>query len=296
TQFRAPGIWARSILSLGHGVGLHRIDASDITRPKLHLSQGAVLGDAGYIDKDGGFFYCFNLFYPSIIPFNEIWCQRLHPPLSAQEVRTFANRFPPGTVMATEGIEVSQESDSPLKLDFVASAREGAVLVLPTGASHEEIIDPSRIYLYVKEHDVSWYQRLSGDSNDFVETPIPNGMLRIVTGVDRATYDMATFQTQEIYGNTETQMRFRYTQENSQSAWEGKSQAGPLLYNTGSFSDDGTRGAVPLNVISVALSPSQWSRHAAHILPRSVRNCQPLLRASAGISSHKGHHKTPFTR
>ncbi|KAF8972485.1 hypothetical protein BDZ97DRAFT_2070445 [Flammula alnicola] len=289
TQFRTPGVYARSILSLGNGVGIHHIEG-DIARPKFHLNQGACIGDVGYMNENGGFYYCFNVLYPSDHPIQRKEVppnfSPIQPPLSPEEVRTVSNHFTSGTVMATEGIEVSRISDSPLKVEFVTSAREGAILILPTGATREELIDPSRIYPYVKEHAASWYQWLNGDSGEIAETPISNGTLWVITGVDRVdSWAMATFPAQKIVGmNAEKQTRFKYNEENSNSAWEGDSQSRPLWYDAGRFSD-GVLGAVLLSVLSVALNPSQWSRHVAYIPPKCVRNCPVLPAPSLGLQA-----------
>ncbi|KAF8956735.1 hypothetical protein BDZ97DRAFT_1849664 [Flammula alnicola] len=288
SQFRAPEIYARSLLSFGSGVGLHHIEGN-VARPKYHLSQGAFVGDVGYMNENGAFCYCFNLFYPSDHPIQpKILPHKfspIHPPLSSEEVRIVSNHFAPGTIMATEGIEVSRVSDSPLQADFITSAREGAVLVLPNGAAREELVDPSRIFPYVKEHAISWYQLLNGDSDNVIERPVTNGTLWVVTGVDRVdSWATATFPAQKILRmKAESHIRFKYNEEISE-LWEGNSESKPLEYNAGRFSD-GTLGAVLLSVLSVALSPSQWSRHVAYVPPEFVRNCPVLPAPSRGLRS-----------
>lgn len=61
--------------------------------------------------------------------------------------------------------------------DFETSERSGAILVLPAGASREELVGPSKIYPYVKKHAISWYQYYNGDSDGESTVRIPNGTI-----------------------------------------------------------------------------------------------------------------------
>lgn len=60
------------------------------------------------------------------------------------------------------------------------------MLILPTGAGREDIVDPSRIHSYVKENAVSWYRYYNRDSEGKTRSPVSNGTIYVVTGVDRA--------------------------------------------------------------------------------------------------------------
>ncbi|KAF9475520.1 hypothetical protein BDN70DRAFT_883630, partial [Pholiota conissans] len=60
TPIRTGDIFARSLFSLGHGVGL----------PAEHRYNGAFIGDVGTITEFGSFAYSFNMFLPSTHPLN----------------------------------------------------------------------------------------------------------------------------------------------------------------------------------------------------------------------------------
>lgn len=308
SQFQTFGIYSRSILSLGKGVGPQYIKGADEGRPELHLRQGACIGDVGYLDESGSFFYCFNIFQPADHPIQRELIPKnfspILPPLSTDEVRVISNHFPAETVLATEGIEVTKKSESPLyiiflpnleplligiayrDIQFVTSSREGAVLILPNGTTREELVDSSRIYEYIKDHGTSWYQRLNGNSNDYVESPVPNGTLWVVTGVDRTdSYRMATFPSGQSFAKTTNQRtQFSYNETSPNSPWKDDNALRLMHYTSGNFSD-GTLGAVLLNVLAVAISPAEWRRNVAYVPPRSVANCPVLPSVVSGLRS-----------
>jgi hypothetical protein len=157
----------------------------------------------------------------------------------------------------------------PRKVEFKTSAREGAVLVLPTGAAREEFVDPSRIYPYIKEHAASWYQLYNGN-NDSVASHFPaaNGTLWVVIGVDRVnSWSTATFPARK--GDVGKDRQFIFNGDNLQSPWDDNTGPYRPVFDT-KFLTDGTQGAIFLRVMAVALSPSEWSRHVAYIPPESV--------------------------
>ncbi|CAA7271125.1 unnamed protein product [Cyclocybe aegerita] len=128
-------VYCRSLMSAGNG--FPPFDAIDDQSPASHIERGAGIGDVGYIDSEGTFVYCFNIFYPSDHPIQEDTMPRefvpIEPPLADWEVRTSQDHYPPGSVVAGEGVSFTSISQSPLKIAFSTSAREGAVLVLPEG-------------------------------------------------------------------------------------------------------------------------------------------------------------------
>ncbi|KAF8972493.1 hypothetical protein BDZ97DRAFT_836347 [Flammula alnicola] len=279
-----PRIYARSLLPLGNGFGLNVALGSE-SRPKLHMSQGAVIGDVGIMDSNGSFEFWFNLFLPPDHPNQPTKTMPpnfspLHPPLSKEELLTVPDHFPPGTVIASDGVKISRISSSPLKVEFETSAREGAALVLPTGASREDIIDPSRIYPYVKEHAIDWYQGYNGNGEIIAGEPVSNGTVWVITGVDRSTsWAMATFP--EDSSNSGKYTRFKYNGENSESVWEDDQRCSPD-YQLQNFSD-GTQGAIFLRVLAVALSPLEWSGHVTHIPSDCVPHYTVLSTPRVGL-------------
>jgi hypothetical protein len=155
------------------------------------------------------------------------------------------------------------------KVQFKSFAREGAVLVLPTGAARQELVNPSRIYPYLKEHAASWYQFYNGNNATVApDLPTANGTLWVVIGVDRVTtWATATFPVQKQ--DVGKPRQFMFNGENPESPWENSSGQNMPEFESRILAD-GTQGAIFLRVMALALSPLEWSRHVAYIPPESV--------------------------
>jgi hypothetical protein len=115
TPLRRGEIYARSLLSLGNGVGLQNI-VGDLGRPKAHFENGALIGDVGSIDESGSFSYCFNIFFPRNHDINRRGLPQeftpFEPPLSVDDIVLTTNIFEPGTILASEGIAISRLPNS----------------------------------------------------------------------------------------------------------------------------------------------------------------------------------------
>ncbi|KAF9475528.1 hypothetical protein BDN70DRAFT_248559 [Pholiota conissans] len=220
TSMQGGDVYARSFFRLGNGLGL--LDKiGNLNRPKMHFDNGSLIGDLGTIDEEGCFNHCCNIFFPAnhsvhvalpqdFVPF--------HPPLSDDDCIVTPNVFEPGTILTSEGVDISQVPNSKWKTEFKTSAREGAVLVLPTGASREELADPSKLYPYIKEHATSWYQFYNQNSDHIASAYIPNGTLYLVIGVDRATsWSTATFPLGSE--DTAKQRQFIYNGDTPLTPW-----------------------------------------------------------------------------
>ncbi|KAF9473879.1 hypothetical protein BDN70DRAFT_997415 [Pholiota conissans] len=277
------------MLSLGHA-GVYHV-GGNINRPKYHIAQGGFLGDVGWLNERGSFSYCFNIFYPPDHPIQYTKgrvpqnFRPFEPPLSPVDVRTHPNYLPPGAILCTEGVRYSQSSASPLKAEFIVNAQEGAVLVLPDGATREELVNPSAIHAYVNEHAVTWYQLFNGDNDGTTENPVANGTLLVVTSVVRAkSWVMAIFPFQ---GNNVVQyaknVRFKYDAEAIRYPWEQITKWHPINYQY-ERAAEGEVGAVLLGGLSMALSPSLWSNNVAYILLDSVQSCPVLLVPPMGLN------------
>lgn len=112
---RSSEIYARSLLSLGNGVGLQNI-TGDLARPKEHFDNGAFVGDVGSIGESGSFSYCFNIFFPRAHPINKNELPQdftpFEPPLSADDYNLTSNIFKSGAILTSEGITVSRIPNS----------------------------------------------------------------------------------------------------------------------------------------------------------------------------------------
>lgn len=164
------------------------------------------------------------------------------------------------------------------------------MLVLPTGATREDLIDPPRFYPYLKEHAASWYKYFNGGSDETApERHTANGILCVVTGIDRVnSWAMATFPLDnERDGKVR---RFRYLPQASESPW--KDDIGLTVCESKRLSD-GTKGVIFLRVMTMALSPGEWSRHVAYILPDVVQSYAVL---SAPVLSLGSRMQRALTR
>lgn len=177
------------------------------------------------------------------------------------------------------------------KVEFKTSAREGAVLVLPTGAAREEFVEPSRIYPYIKEHAASWYQFYNGNNDSIAyDLAAANGTLWVVTGVDRVnSWSTATFPAEKA--DVGKRRQFIFNGDNPQSPWDDNNGPYTPVFET-KFLTDGTQGAIFLRVMAVALSPSEWSRHVAYIPPESVE-CYSSLPVSVVGRRARAHYSMP---
>ncbi|KAF9477563.1 hypothetical protein BDN70DRAFT_101076 [Pholiota conissans] len=267
-----PQIYCRSMLSSGHGFGPSNI-TGDINRPAEHIYDGANIGDVGYVDEYGAFVYCFNIFQerndplqPKDIPATFV---PLPLPLSNEDVTFIPDYHSPGTVVVSEGVHVSRVEESPLRLDFSSSVREGAVLVLPAGASREDLIDPSKFYTYIKNQAARWYQEISSKCTGEKQTPtIPNGTLHFVTGVDRASsWATATFPYRRI--DPQSSLNFQYD-EASDPSWKNAVGLTTLYRHHKESSSDGTVGAVFLRFLSIAVNLGGGPGASVMEVPRTM--------------------------
>ncbi|KAJ3514685.1 hypothetical protein NLJ89_g2230 [Agrocybe chaxingu] len=146
------------------------------------------------------------------------------------------------------------------KVSFSTSAREGAVLLLPEGASREDLVDTEKLYPYLKRHASDWYQFLNHYSDIPPLQPIVNGSLFVVTGSDKTkVWASAMFpQIVESAGK-----RTEFTYDDSQE--KRKVWINNLDYNfEGDHSSTGRpiRGPCSLFLrgIIVALGDASWTR------------------------------------
>ncbi|KAJ3514686.1 hypothetical protein NLJ89_g2239 [Agrocybe chaxingu] len=261
-------IYASSLMALGNGwapLELAGIEGG----PRKHFEQGVTPGDVGYLSKSGGFNYLFNIFSAKDDPMQTKNVPRnfvpMVPPLAEWEIKKVPNHFAPHTVIVSEGIQFNQTSDSPWEIAFSSSAREGAVVVLPTGASREDLADTSKLHSYLKEHAVDWYQSLnlySGSENILPSPPGMNGTLFIVTGCDRAT-SCATVVFPATPAEAGMLHTFRYN-DAADYPWFRPAPA-PSSTVVSESRQPGSHYSIFIRGITIALGTASWTRHLPHI-------------------------------
>ncbi len=116
SAFGSAESYSRSLLSVGNGYPIFDV-IGDWDRSPLHLSRGPSLGDIGVLNPDGDFVFAFNVFAPADDPIHLNETPPNFTPLKSleqSEVSKLPNHFPPGTVIASKGINIDRVSDSPL--------------------------------------------------------------------------------------------------------------------------------------------------------------------------------------
>ncbi len=149
------------------------------------------------------------------------------------------------------------------EIEFSSHAREGSVLVLPQGATREDLVDTDKLHLYIEEHASDWYQYFNGYSDVPLSSPVVNGSLFVVTSSDKAkVWNSALFPPDS---DLEKPTVFRYTEKvPKEGRWIQSSAA-----MTASERDTSSKGKYPcalfLRGLSIALGQAAWSHGVAPI-------------------------------
>ncbi|KAJ3510783.1 hypothetical protein NLJ89_g4482 [Agrocybe chaxingu] len=234
-----------------------------VRQPPLRKEKGPTIGDVGYIDNYGLFIYCFNIFYPADHPIqpSEAGCTPreftpIQPPLSDWEVEVSPSHFPPGSVVTTDGIKVT---DSTPKIEFSTCSRQGAVLVLPEGASREDLVDISSLFPYIKKHAPDWYQFLNGYADFAHSEPVVNASLLVVTGCDKAAVWAHAWLPPTTFNALREDLTFTYDESAEVCPIWLEENAVDGLHSTEERLT-GSPSALFLRGIRVALGPASWKR------------------------------------
>ncbi|KAJ3510784.1 hypothetical protein NLJ89_g4483 [Agrocybe chaxingu] len=266
----ANSIYSMAFMPSGNGWAPREIGGGGSISQK-HMEMGVTVGDVGILE-DGRFSYLFNIFYPkndSIQPaemprnFNPI-----EPPLSEWEMSTSTAALLPGTIIAGEGVQVEQISESPRRISFTSYARAGGVMILPTGASREDLVDPQKLYPYLKEHAVDWYQFLNlySGSENFLRMPAGmNGTLLVVTGSDRVK-SCATAVFPVNPRDVGLVHSFQYDESHGDYCWSAER----MTARTFAGFDFSTPCSVFIRGISIALGEPLWKRNLPLVPPKEV--------------------------
>ncbi|KAH9481496.1 hypothetical protein JR316_0006023 [Psilocybe cubensis] len=254
-QHTASNIYCRTLLMSGNGFPLWI--ATRIELPQPYSKRTVEVGDVGYINDSGTFIFVFNLFHPSKDPLNQLFQMALPEgyvpldPPTDNEILRIPEYFPPGSVIATNGVDVTRVSDSPLHLKFRSSEQEAVVLVLQNGASREDLKDISRLQGYLMTHAESWVRHLNNGRQLY---SVPNGGLYVITGCDKApTYSTAIFPYKHFLGSRHTSFEF------SDNYMQPASKLGIVSYEGRSYGADIQEHCLFIRGIRIALSDLEWN-------------------------------------
>ncbi|KAH9481493.1 hypothetical protein JR316_0006020 [Psilocybe cubensis] len=242
--------------------------------PHPYSKRIVEIGDVGFINDSGTFIFVFNLFLPRNDPLNQLFPNKLPEgyfpldPPTDNEILKIPDYFAPGSVIASNGVDVTRVSESPLyvwncisllnadncdsHLKFKSSEPEAVAVVLPDGASREDFKGMSRLQEHLNTHAERWMQYLNNGRHSY---SVPNGGLYVVTGYDKApSHSTALFPHKRFLGSRHVSFEFSndYMQCASKSgivSYEGRSYGGVDLQERCLF----IRG------IRIALSDLEWN-------------------------------------
>ncbi|KAF5311773.1 hypothetical protein D9619_002553 [Psilocybe cf. subviscida] len=248
--------YARSLLLAGHGFPFLNPKGPVGNRPSAHVESGLCVGDVIAVNSSSSFKYFFNIFKPASDPAqSQMTPPSFEPfgtPLEDMDVKT--KTLPPGTTITSAGVNVSRVSSSPLEINLVTSAREAAFMVLPEGASCEDLANPSILHLYLKKHAAEWYRHLRIEE----QYEISNGSLYLVTGCDRPASQCCTWASiparypGRSLPSPNIDIRYRY--ENNNVSVTGQNNGNIMLYDY----PRNSRVAVFIRGLRIALGAVSW--------------------------------------
>uniref|UniRef100_A0A8H7XYF9 Uncharacterized protein n=1 Tax=Psilocybe cubensis TaxID=181762 RepID=A0A8H7XYF9_PSICU len=224
--------------------------------PQPYSKRTVEVGDVGYLNDSGNFVFSFNLFLPGNDPLNQLFRKGLpegyiplDPPTN-NEILKISDYFAPGSVIASNGVDVTRVSESPLHLKFRSSEPEAVALVLPDGASREDFKGLSRLQEYLKTHAESWIQYLSNGTL----YSVPNGGLYVITGCDKApTCSTAVFPYKHFLGSRHTSFEF------AKGYMQPASRLGIDSYEGRDHGRDVQEHCLFVRGIRIALSDPEWN-------------------------------------
>lgn len=180
-------------------------------------------------------------------------------------------------------------------IQFTVTAREGGILVLPEGASREDLLSTTHIRDYVKKHALNWYVYFKELLNDMVVHP--NGTLYVVTGVDKAsTWANCVTNTRKSRLNRlwkPATITYRGTKEDSVHHWESDWKNDErLVYQRSRQIEHVEKCAVFVRGMRVAVNIRDWTEHLLEYklpngAPFSVIRTVPTLGFRAKVQTLK---------
>ncbi|KAF8958258.1 hypothetical protein BDZ97DRAFT_2078682 [Flammula alnicola] len=144
----------------------------------------------------------------------------LNPPLLPENDIQVYEELGEGTYLSSESITKEINDVGPSGINFIASAREGAILTMPEGAYTEDLANTARFRQYLELNIVSWYRYANGLLGRGREAK--NGDLRLVIGVDKSrAWGMATFSNATHETNQPLTLRFKPKPDSSVGSSDG---------------------------------------------------------------------------
>ena len=142
----------------------------DLGKSVEYLKKGFGIEDVGILDREGTFDFWFNIFLPLDDPIHSHSVPRefqpIHPPPISSEISCLPGYFKPEDVVTSKGVQATVHAKDPLSgclsiinfdtnifsfpffrdISFTSIEKEGGILVLPQGASREDLISTDRFH------------------------------------------------------------------------------------------------------------------------------------------------------
>jgi len=160
---------------------------------------------------------------------------------------------------------------------FSTIAREGALLVLPDGASREDLVSTARLTKYIGKHALNWYRYMYSNALTGASM-VPNGTLYLITGCDKAqSYTNVAIPTTLVVSGDRHEAAFE------DGEWEINNVCDTMSYAKG---QDGDRSfSVFIRGIRIALSDHLWSQNLSYEPPDGAAYYQLLTTPILGLYS-----------
>lgn len=262
--------YRRLLLPHRHGYPLW-IPEPDDNLCDAYRAQGVRIGDVGYPSDDGGFYYLFNIceaadheininrtpvgFQPLALDPNDISLRsKMHKPnTDISSLQITKTQLSVADAMAVPHFPEGFRGG----FEFHSSFTEGAILMLPDGATRNNLLPEDKFRDYAIENGFSWYQFV----NEIKRRRIRNGSLYLITGRDNtASWGVASFSDHEAEGSVS--LKFIAAEEVQGSGRMSYSwQAHNSISQRADISHNGAQNqCVFLRGLRIALSKSLFSK------------------------------------
>ncbi|KAJ7601117.1 hypothetical protein C8J56DRAFT_26549 [Mycena floridula] len=166
-------VYSNGLMPLGHGFPLWR------PKPMNMMGRrGVQVGDLGYVTRDGGFVFLFNIHRDKDDPSQSRGAPDGFSPLQDMgEVAEETEHFVPGTRLVYPvqvQAEAAQNTGDPL---------HGVSLAVPKGATSTDLTFTEDLPMYLSRHAIRYYHF----ANVKLSCDVSNGSLYLITGFDKAS-------------------------------------------------------------------------------------------------------------
>ncbi|KAF7373867.1 hypothetical protein MSAN_00598800 [Mycena sanguinolenta] len=211
-------LYTRLLLPKGHGYPLFRPPPYDDLPPELHR-QGTTIGDVGVVRPDGSFDVIFNICRAGDDPLNRYGVPERFEKMSLLpgDIATLVDCHRPGSdvssitiskrrlgVNAGGNVFLSAAAGAVIDISTSSNSTEAAILVLPDGASRNDVRPLDSFRQYAIRHAHRWYDFVNGP----LQRGVHNGDLYLVTGTDKSSsWAIAAFENRSVERSVSLELR-----------------------------------------------------------------------------------------